>query len=135
MLWASIISLFLPLAVGCTAGSPISDLPSRIVFARARLLEAIPAGTDLDRANHLLTRSGFECKILIHSDFMETDGHEIRIFHKNIDFLYCSKEQSAGLFVAERWQIAVTFSLHEAAQRPPSRIVSDIFVSYGLTGL
>ncbi len=91
-------------------------LDERAENTRETLLSHIPIGSNDMFAKKTMEDNIFSCKYTKKGEFLEK---------KNIDFLYCDREDQKGFLISRRWQIAIILK---------NNIVEDIQVSTGLSG-
>ena len=93
---------------------------------RQEIVERVPIGTNISKAQNIMQANGFNCKMTKHEAFEENDPiRGTQGNHVPTDFLYCDQSALAGLFIWRRWQVAIVDKHGK---------VSDVYVSISLTG-
>ncbi len=102
-------------------------LSGNAASVKSQMKSLFPEGSSVYSAEKTMTGEGFSCSYMGKNDFAETDGRSKQVIHRNITFLYCTLERSRGIFSfsSERWQTAI---VHKNGR------ITDIYVSYGITG-
>src|SRR5436305_5123993 len=70
------------------------------------LEKKIPIGSSIIDAQQILQANGFACSMKNQQSFIEVNDKNAVVEHKNIDFLFCDK-QDRLLINARFWQVAV----------------------------
>ena len=110
-----ILSMLSTIFISCQSETRIK-LDERVENTRETLLSHIPIGSNDMLAKKTMEDNIFSCKYIKKGEFLEK---------KNIDFLYCDREDQKGFLISRRWQIAIILK---------NNIVEDIQVSTGLSG-
>src|SRR5580765_5931049 len=104
--------------LGCSHGSATRGLKDRAAMKDV-LLGIVPPGTSVAEARDAMKREGFTVTEKRSGSFAEQGK-----LHKNIDYLYCDRTESASFPIERRWQVAL---VNDGAQ------VTDVLVSLSLT--
>jgi len=110
-----LVLIFCLLCAGCQrADAPrLTSDPQQV---RNEILQYIPIGSDIGRAQELMEGYGFRCEMIRNGEWLKLS---------DIDYLYCDINKSESFLVSRRWQVAII----EDRGR-----VKDIQVTTGLTG-
>ena len=98
-------------------------LHNNVEAMKQEVLKRIPIGSSMEYTQEVMKKSGFKCQLMWNESFASDGAGKIP---RKGDLLYCDKEKSAFLVFDRRWQIAI---VHK------NGVVSEMFVSIGLTGL
>ena len=92
---------------------------------KATLAEHVPPGMDLAHARRFMEKEGFACRSE-HGVFIEkTWFADVQPLHDGIDFVHCSRADSAGFLMGRVWDIAL---VHKG------NVVTKVLVSHYLDG-
>jgi hypothetical protein len=73
---------------------------------KAEIAKRIPVDSSIESARKTMTENNFVCQVPQEHSFVEIDDNNSQTIHKNIDYLYCTK-QVPGFPCAIKWQVAL----------------------------